>query len=372
MMKRNFAVLAILALSSGVAYILYFGSNSGATTQGGWTPPPMPVAALKIEPLVLPQTLSGIGIIEANRQVDIASEVAGRIESIHFQSGQKVMKGDPLVQLNDESDQAELRRLKAKLNLASKQYKRVTKLKGLAVSDSRIDEARSTLDEVRAQIANVQTSLDKKEITAPFDGVLGIRKVNLGQYLNAGDTIVNTTDLSRFNVTFKLPEKALSHIAIGQMVQVKVDALENEKFMARISTIEPQIEPGLHTVIVQAEVLNSTQSLRPGLFAQAQVNLGQDQEVIMVPETALERSTFGNTLYIVKKQAEGPAIAEQKVVEIGRRQDGKVVITNGLEVGQSVITSGQNRLFFGAPVVIKDPKNTVKLAGDTPSANNQQ
>jgi len=361
MNKKTIVAISILSLAGVIGYTVYANTTSGSQDEGAWMPPPAPVAVVTATPILLANTMMGIGTIEAVRQVDVASEVAGRIESIEFRSGQSVQKGDVLIRLNDETDDAELKRLDAQLNLASKQYNRARKLKGLAASDSRIDETRSTLDEVRAQIISVKTTKDKKVIVAPFDGVLGVRKVNLGQYLNPGEMIVNITDLTRFDVDFKLPEKASHQVVVGQTVQLTVDALGEADILARVTTIEPQIERGMHTVSIQAEVMNPPHQLRPGLFAQVSVDLAKDEKAILVPETAVERSTFGNTVYIVKTQPDGSSLAEQVVVETGRRVNGQVVIAKGLATGDVVIVSGQNRLFVGAPVVLKDPKDTVDL-----------
>lgn len=361
--KKKIAAIAALPLAGGILYAVFANSSPGDASQDGWTMPPMPVAVVNVAPVEMASTITGIGTIEAVRQVDVAAELAGRINAIEFKSGQAVQKGDVLIRLNDETDSAELKRLAARLNLATKQYNRVKKLKGLAVSDSRIDEARSTLDETRAQIDSVKTTKDKKAIVAPFDGVLGVRQVNLGQYLNPGEPIVNITDLSRFNIDFKLPEKASGQIAVGQTVRLSVDALEGVALSARITTIEPQIERGMHTVSIQGEVLESHAQLRPGLFAEVSVDLAQNQQVLRVPETAVERSTFGNTIYLAKAQDDGSFLAEQVVVETGRRFDGQVVLTKGVNAGDRVIVSGQNRLYFGATVTVKAPEESVDLSG---------
>lgn len=369
-MKKNQVVLLLLVSFLGLAgYGVYVKSFSNADAAPAWSPPPTPVAGLTVLPILLPKTLTGVGTIEAVRQVDVASEVSGRIVSIDFQSGQAVKKGDVLVRLNNELDQAELRLLSTRKSLAAKQYARVTKLKGVAVSNSRIDEAFSALEELRAQLASVRISIAKKTITAPFDGVLGIRKINIGQYLNPGSAIVNITDLNAFNVDFKLSESASADIAIGQSVMLTVDAVGQDKLAAVITTIEPQIDRGLHTISVQGRVIEGSNKLRPGLFATVRVNLAQTQRVLMVPETAVERATFGNTLYVIKTKDDGSLVAEQLAVETGRRVDGMVVIRKGLEAQQTVITSGSNRLYVGAAVVLKDPNDTVDL---TASPKNQR
>ncbi|MCW8932009.1 MAG: efflux RND transporter periplasmic adaptor subunit [Gammaproteobacteria bacterium] len=371
MNKTFIIILIIFSLIGGIAYLLFIHPDTQAENQQAWEQPPMPVSVVTVNPIQINETVMGIGTIEAVRQVDIASEVSGRIDTIHFRSGDTVSEGDLILHLNDELDNAELKRLKAKLNLVSKEYKRMKKLEGVAVPDSRIDEARSLLDEVSAQKDSVITTKDKKNIVAPFDGVLGVRRINLGQYLNPGDPIVNITDLSHFNVDFKLPENSSPHIKVGQKVTVTVDALGTEQLQAQITTIEPQIERDLHSILVQAKIISHSKLLRPGLYAKVIVDLNLPRSVILLPETAVERSTFGNTVYIVKKSDKDEQIAEQVTVETGRRLNAQIVITQGLSAGDMVIVSGQNRLHSGAFVSLKNPEETVSMTlnSDTSSSD---
>ena len=360
MKKSTLTALIAVPLIGAIAYTQFSGAGTGAN-DAGWAPPPTAVAAITVSETPLANTVDGIGTIEAAHQVDVASEVSGRVESIEFKSGQLVKKGDVLLRLNDEIDAAELVRLDARLKLAQKQYKRVSKLKGLAVSDSRIDEARSTLDEVRAEIASTKATLKKKIIVAPFDGVLGLRKIELGQYLNPGAVVVNITDLSAFNVNFTLPENVTRAVRVGQDVEMLVDALGEQPLTAVITTVEPQIQRGMHTLSIQGKVTTPPDDMRPGLFAKVLVDLGQDQNVILIPETAVQRTTFGNTVYKVVQGENGALSVEQASVETGRRADAQVVILSGLVVGDQVVVSGQNRLYFGAAITLKAPGEAVEM-----------
>ncbi len=356
---KNIVLTALVGSSIIALSTVSFGQDD----EGGFQLPPMPVATTEVAPQALPQYLSGIGRLEAVNQVNLASETTGRISGLHFVSGQTVEAGQVILQIDDTVDRAQLSQLKARKTLAEKQLERAKDLKGLASSEARVDEAQATLDEVKGRIAEVQAEIRKKRVVAPFSGILGIRQVNLGQYLDPGTVLVTLTDTSKFTAIIQLPEQALGNITTGQDADIKIAAFPNEVFKGKLIAIEPQVDRNNHTISVQAYIPEDSGKLRSGLFAEARVTLPSAEQVLMVPETAVERSTYGDTLFIVDT-ANGTA--QRRSVKRGQRRDGYVVIKEGLKEGDTVIVSGTNRVFEGSPVTIKAASASTSVV---PSAN---
>ncbi len=314
-------------------------------------PPPLPVSAEQVRRQPLPRSLEGLGQLEARRQVQVAAEADGLVTEIAFESGQRVKAGALLVQVDDRAERAELKRYRAQLQLAQRELKRLLALENVGATRSRVDQERSRVAEVQSSIAHTEALLDHKHISAPFDGVLGIRRVQPGQYLQAGDPLVTLTDVSGFWVNFVLPESALSAVAVGQSAQVHIDAWPEQAFAARVTSIEPQIDGELHTVMLQAALIDPPEYLRPGLFARVRVELPPEPDAILLPETAVESNTYGDSVYVLQRTADGEGWQALPVaVTLGQRAGGRVAIRSGLKPGDQVVIAGQNRLYPGARV----------------------
>lgn len=358
-MKKRFVIVAVLlALVFGGLYGFDILRKNGMKAYfAAMKPPPAPVAMAEAKRQPIPHMLEGIGTLESVRQVTIMPEVGGKVTQIMFEAGAKVAAGDPILQIGDETDRADLALYQAQERLAEINFDRSKKLVDVASPRSRVDENRSLLDESRANIARTQAMIDKKRVTAPFDGILGIRKVNLGQFLQPGDPIVTLTDLSELFVTFTLPEQSRADLASGQTVMLSVDAWPGETFEAAINAIEPQIGTDTRTVKVQARLANPDGKLSPGMYARARVILVAQEPQIVIPETAVQFSIYGDSVFAVrdsgKKNEKGePVLTVDKVyVKAGQRFDGKVAILDGLKEGDRVATSGQINLFSGALVI---------------------
>jgi len=358
-MKKRFVIVAVLlALVFGGLYGFDILRKNGMKAYfAAMKPPPAPVAMAEAKRQPIPHMLEGIGTLESVRQVTITPEVGGKVIQIMFEAGAKVAAGDPILQIGDETDRADLALYQAQERLAEINFDRSKKLVDVASPRSRVDENRSLLDESRANIARTQAMIDKKRVTAPFDGVLGIRKVNLGQFLQPGEPIVTLTDLSELFVTFTLPEQSRADLASGQTVMLSVDASPGETFEAAINAIEPQIGTDTRTVKVQARLANPDGKLSPGMYARAQVILVAQEPQIVIPETAVQFSIYGDSVFAVREGGEKnekgePVLTVDKVyVKAGQRFDGKVAILDGLKEGDRVATSGQINLFSGASVI---------------------
>lgn len=361
--SRAGAVVA-LAVAAALAGGAMYWKSKAAAAGGGWSMPPAKVAVAPAVQTDFPVALAGIGSLEATRQVMVAAEVDGRVAQILFTPGEAVKAGQLLVQLNDAPEQGELARLQAQARNARALLDRTRRLVPLqAATREQLDQAVADHEQAAADVRRVQALIDQKRIKAPFDGVLGVRRVNLGQFARAGDPLVSLTDASSLYANLTLPEQALGVLRVGQPVAVTVDAHAGREFPGKVTTVEPQVDPGTRTVRVQALLANPDGALSAGMYAQARIGLPDRPDVITVPETAVSYSAYGDSVYVVtppEAAAAAPTV-RQAYVKTGERLRGRVVVTEGLKAGDRVVTSGQLRLHNGAAVEIL-PDDTVALA----------
>ncbi|WGJ91729.1 efflux RND transporter periplasmic adaptor subunit [Achromobacter mucicolens] len=361
--SRAGAVVA-LAVAAALAGGAMYWKSKAAAPGGGWSMPPAKVAVAPAVQADFPVMLAGIGSLEATRQVMVAAEVDGRVAQILFTPGEAVKAGQLLVQLNDAPEQGELARLQAQARNARALLDRTRRLVPLqAATREQLDQAVADHEQAAADVRRVQALIDQKRIKAPFDGVLGVRRVNLGQFARAGDPLVSLTDASSLYANLTLPEQALGALRVGQPVAVTVDAHAGREFPGKVTTVEPQVDPGTRTVRVQALLANPDGALSAGMYAQGRIGLPDRPDVITVPETAVSYSAYGDSVYVVtppEAAAAAPTV-RQAYVKTGERLRGRVVVTEGLKAGDRVVTSGQLRLHNGAAVEIL-PDDTVALA----------
>ena len=361
--SRAGAVVALAGAAALAGGAMYWKSKAAAPG-GGWSMPPAKVAVAPAVQTDFPVALAGIGSLEATRQVMVAAEVDGRVAQILFTPGEAVKAGQLLVQLNDAPEQGELARLQAQARNARALLDRTRRLVPLqAATREQLDQAVADHEQAAADVRRVQALIDQKRIRAPFDGVLGVRRVNLGQFARAGDPLVSLTDASSLYANLTLPEQALGALRVGQPVAVTVDAHAGREFPGKVTTVEPQVDPGTRTVRVQALLANPDGALSAGMYAQGRIGLPDRPDVITVPETAVSYSAYGDSVYVVtppEAAAAAPTV-RQAYVKTGERLRGRVVVTEGLKAGDRVVTSGQLRLHNGAAVEIL-PDDTVALA----------
>ncbi len=347
-LHKKLALLAVLILTIGLCLYFYFQTKHTQSPQSS-TYPPVKVALSAVKMQILPRTLSGIGELEAARQVQVASEVAGRIDKIYFQSGQYVKQGQLLIQLNSAIEQGELTRLKAKLKQMERSFQRTEELiKVNAISREEADNALASRDMTRAEIQELQARVDQKSIRAPFSGTIGIRQIHQGQYLQAGQSIANLVDTQQLNVNFNLDEQLAAKLQVGQKLQLKVDAYPEQAFNAIIQAIDPMISKS-RTIQVQAK-LTQISKLKPGMYAQLQIDETRDTQSLLVPETAITYTANGTTLFIART-VNNQLIAQRIAVDTGERKDGWVEITSGLQANDQVVVSGQVKLNDGTAIV---------------------
>ncbi|MGM4892722.1 efflux RND transporter periplasmic adaptor subunit [Tardiphaga sp. 839_C3_N1_4] len=324
-------------------------------------PPPTVVSVADAKSEVVPNLISAVGDLAAVHQVNVTSDVNGRITDIQFTAGATVKAGQPLVQLFDGPDQGDLANFKAAATVARINLDRAKQLAERQVGpQATVDTTQAAYDQAQANIAKTEAVISQKQVRAPFDGVLGTRRVEVGQYLTAGTQIVSLTDLSAVYNNFTVTEKDSGKLQVGQAVRISVDAYPGRKFEGKITTIEPQISADTRNIRVQATLQNPEGILKPGMFATTTVVLPNKPAVITVPETAVDYTLYGDSVYLIteKKTDDGKSelSAVRTFVRTGDRIDGRAVITQGLKAGDRVVAVGQLKLQSGALVSIStDP-----------------
>lgn len=315
--------------------------------------------------------LPAIGTLKASQGIDLSVEIAGTITDVQFQSGEKVSKGQAIVLLDSEMEQASLASAEADLNLSRLEFQRARSLLDRqAISRSEYDRLNAESQKAAASVAQLRASLSKKRILAPFSGTIGIRQVDVGDYIAAGTPIATLQDLSTLYVDFFLAEQHVPLLKLGQRVQLQVAAYPGERFEGVISALNPKVETTTRNVQVRAELGNPDGRLLPGMFADLQVLLPTETAQVVVPETAITYTLYGNSVLLVTEGTppEGVSsdepylVVERRFVTTGERRDGLTVVLDGLEGGEQVITAGQLKLDSGTHVAIAESR-TLKLEG---------
>src|SRR6266478_6528212 len=324
-------------------------------------PPPASVSIAEAKFEVIPNLLIAVGDLAAVHQVNVTSDVNGRITDIMFTAGASVKQGTPLIQLFDAPEQGDLANFKAQQRVAQISLDRAKQLAERQFGpQATVDNAQAAFDQASAGIAKTEAIISQKLVRAPFDGELGVRKVEVGQYLTAGTQIVSLTDLSELYANFTVTEKGSAALKVGQIVRIAVDAYPGRKFEGKISTIEPQVATDTRNIRVQATITNPDHILKPGMFTTTTVVLPDKPPVVTVPETAVDYTLYGDSVYLIeeKKSDDGKSSlsAVRTFVQAGSRIEGRAEILKGLKAGDRVVAVGQLKLQSGAAVVIStDP-----------------
>src|SRR6266478_1976698 len=320
-------------------------------------PPPASVSVAEAKSEVIPNLLTAVGDLAAVHQVNVTSDVSGRIIEIMFTAGSSVKAGTPLVQLFDGPEQGDLASFKAQATMAQLSLERAKQLAARQFGpQATVDQAQSAYEQANAGIAKTQAIISQKLVRAPFDGELGVRRVEVGQFLTAGTQIVSLTDLSELYANFTVPEKDSGNLKVGQIVRILVDAYPGRSFEGTITAIEPQISSDTRNIRVQATIANPDHILKPGMFATTTVVLPDKPPVITIPETAVDYTLYGDSVFLSaeKKEDDGKIslTASRSCVQTGNRIEGRAEILKGLKPGDRVVAVGQLKLQSGAAVTI--------------------
>lgn len=338
-----------------------FRSYGIAKFFAGNKPPPANVSVAEAKSEVIPNLLTAVGDLAAVHQVNVTSDVSGRITDIMFTAGSQVKAGTPLVQLFDAPEQGDLLSLKAQVTVAQLSLDRASKLAARQFGpQATVDQAQAAYDQASAGIAKTEAIISQKLVRAPFAGELGVRHVEVGQYLTAGTQIVSLTDLSVLYANLTATEKDSAQVKVGQTVRIAVDAYPGRTFDGTITTIEPQISADTRNIRIQATIANPDHILKPGMFATTTIVLPDKPAVITVPETAVDYTLYGDAVFLIteKKEEGGKSslTAVRTFVQTGNRVEGRAEILKGLKPGDRVVAVGQLKLQSGAAVTISaDP-----------------
>lgn len=315
-------------------------------------PPPPVIAATRVQREQWKSAITAVGSLEPVAGVEVSSEVDGKIKAIHFNSGHSVKRGELLLELDDSTDIAELKGLQASQQLEQAKFARSQRLiERNFISKSDFDLNKATLDEAKAAVAAKKATIDKKLIYAPFSGRLGIRLVNVGQYLAAGDSIVPLQQLQPIYADFNVPEQQLANLYINQPITIVVEAYPDKIFTGSITAMNSGIDKATRTVKLRATLDNTGELLRPGMFADVQVMLKEDKSVLTVPDTAITYNPYGDSVFALVSGKQG-YIAQLRQVITGGTREGRVEIVKGLSENEQIVSAGQVKLRNGMAVAL--------------------
>jgi len=375
MAKRMFIVLLLMAaLIGGLGFIKYRQVESAIAAGASFQMPPTSVTTVIAKRQTWPSTLSVIGTAAAVQGVTVGADLPGTVDKIHFESGQPVHEGDILVELDIRQERAQLANMEAQRDLARIQYGRAEQLsKAGVISKSDYDNAAAQQKATEAQVNDIKAAIARKTIHAPFSGVLGIRQISLGQYLAAGQAIVSLQSVDPIYVNFGVPQQDTSKMKIGHSLRVTNQDLPGMGFSGRISALDSVINEQTRNIQIQATLPNPGGKLRPGMFVQVELPVGQPRDVIPLPASAINYAPYGDSVFVVgdmKDEKSGKTYrgVRQQMVKIEGSRGDQVAITSGLNPGDEVVSAGAFRLRNAAPVEVN---NSVKPS-DSPNPNPEE
>lgn len=368
MLKRMVIMLALTALVlGGVFGFQAFRASMIQKVMASLANPPQTVSTMVASSEDWQPQLAAVGSVRAVNGASLSGQVSGIVSALHFESGADVEKGDLLLELLAEDDIAHLAALKATAALAKITYERDSALaKSKAVSQQVVDSDRGNLLSAEALAEQQQALVDYKSIKAPFSGRLGIRQVDIGQYLAAGTPIVSLQQLDPIYVDFYVPQQSLAQIKVGQAVTAKVDTFPDRTFAGTISAINSQVDTTTRNVLMRATVQNKDELLLPGMFATVDIDIGAPQRYVTLPQTAIAYNSYGDIVYLVEDKGKDESgqpllVARQAFVTTGATRGDQVAVIGGIKDGEVVVTAGQIKLRNGVPLKID---NTVQPANN--------
>ena len=360
MAKRMILMLALTTVFVAALGFVKFRQIQTAIAQGAaFQPPPEAVTTIVAEAEEWASTLSAIGTLAAVQGVTVSADLPGTVHRIAFESGQWVREGQVLAQLDTRQERAQLAAVEAQRNLAQLNFSRMKDLlNDRVISQSEFDRAMTDQKATGAQVGEIETTIERKTIRAPFSGVLGIRQANVGQYLAAGDPIVQLQALNPIYVNFGVPQQEAGHVRVGRAVRVTVGELGDLEFVGRISAIDAVVDQATRNVQVQATLDNPGGRLRPGMFVQTEVVLGAGRSVVPLPAPAISYAPYGDSVFIVTdlRSPDGRTYrgVRQQFVKLGGARGDQVAVLEGVKPGDEIVTSGVFKLRNGAAVQINN------------------
>jgi len=356
MTKRTvvFIVLLLLVLSVP-AFIKYQQIIEGMAQSGGNAMPPSTVEVTQVRQEQWQSRVAAVGTLTAREGIDVSNEVEGVIEMIHVTSGQRVEKGDLLVTLNTDVEQADLVSLQAQEELAQSNFDRVESVwKKKTISESEFDGASSNLRIAQANLAQVRARIAKKTIRAPFTGVLGIRNVSTGQYVSPGTMLFSLQDYELLYADFSVPESYFPEMTPGLDVHFQVSAFPGKTFTGLVEAIDAKVDEATRNINVRAQLQNHDAMLLPGMYAEIYLVLEQATERLLVPSTAIVFSSFGDAVFVIKQDQQGNQVAQRVQVTTGEQRGDLVEILEGLSGNEQVVQAGTSKLRNNTLVTVSE------------------
>ncbi len=359
MRKQMLIMLAVVgAFIAAIGAYKFLQIKAAIAAGASWQPPPEAVTTIVTSREDWPATLTPIGSVAAVHGVTVSADLPGIVESIAFESGRQVRAGEVLVRLDTSQERAQLAAAEAQRDLAKLNADRAAKLvEKEVISQAEFDQSAAEAKQAEARVGEIRAVIDRKQIRAPFAGTLGIRKVNLGQYLAGGDPVVPLQSMDPVYVNFSVPQQQVGELRLGCTVRVSAESL-TVRPTGRVTAINSEVDPATRNVQVQATFENPRARLRPGMFVDVEVSLGNHDAVIALPASAISYAPYGNSVFVVT-ELKGPngkpyRGVQQRFVKLGPGRGDQVAVTSGVQPGEEVVTSGVFKLRSGAAVLVNN------------------
>jgi membrane fusion protein, multidrug efflux system len=372
-MKKRMAIVvgAVLLVIAALGTWKYLQVRRAMAGGSGFQPPPEAVTTVVVAEQEWPSTLQAIGSVQAVQGVTVSADLPGIVERIAFQSGDQVRKGDLLVELDVSQEVAQLAAGESALKLARLNLERMEGLSDQGItSRAELDRMRAEAEQAAARVGETRATIQRKRIRAPFTGVLGIRQVNLGQYLNGGDPVVPLQALDPIFVDFAVPQQEAGKLEVGNAVTVTAEGLSGPAVSGRVSAVDAVVDVATRNVRVQATFDNAARKLHPGMFVEAQVVIGAAQKSVTLPISAINYAPYGDTVFVVEEvttpTGESYRGVRQQVVKLGGSRGDQVAVLSGLVAGEEVVTSGVFKLRPGAAVLVNNDVQPANSATPQP------
>ena len=345
-------LLVTLLVFGGLFGMQWFGNKKMNEFMDNMPVQPATVTAMEAGTALWRDSVESVGTLVAIRGAELATEVPGTVETIHFDNGAEVAAGAAILTLNSAPDRAQLEELQAAADLARQELERARRLvEQRNISESELDQRVSLLQQAKARVAAQQARIEQKTLRAPYAGRLGIRRFNVGDYVQAGDTVIALQALDSLFVNFSLPEQYSQQVEAGMPVEARLEALDGRTFTGTVTAISPVVDPNTRNFALQATLPNPEELLRPGMFARLVLPIGIELERVVVPQTAIAYRPYGDSVYVIQER-EGALQVSQRFVTLGPVRGDMVAVEEGLDPGERVATSGLLKLDGGMPVKI--------------------
>ncbi|HZR65873.1 MAG TPA: efflux RND transporter periplasmic adaptor subunit [Terriglobales bacterium] len=358
MAKRMFLMLAVLlAVIGGLGFFKYKQIKTAMAMGASFAPPPDAVTTVIAKSDTWPSTLNVIGTAAAIQGVTVSADLPGTVAKINFESGQSVHAGDVLVELDTREERAQLAAAESDRDLARINYGREQQLvKEGVVPRTEFDNAEAQQKSTEAKVGEIKATIERKTVKAPFSGILGIRQINLGQYLSAGQAIVSLQSLNPIYVNFGVPQQESPRVRVGRSLRLTSDDLPGVEFSGRVNAIDSVVNEATRNIQVQATLSNPGEKLRPGMFVQVELGVGTSRSVIPLPASAINYAPYGDSVFVVsnEKDAKGNRKVRQQFVKVDGSRGDQVGVISGINPGDEIVSSGVFKLRNGGSIQVNN------------------